>query len=432
MPSPQSGEPKEVITADHPLVLEAILRSKWAIKPEAFELILAVVQGQGDEKLAAQLRAGRLSNTTRDVEMLAGTAVIPIVGPIVPRADFFTEVSGLVSAQGLQKDFAAAIDDASVKSILFDVDSPGGAVTGIAELSQMIFEARGKKKIYAYVRGMGASAAYWALSAADQIFVSETAEVGSIGIVAAFRDTSKRDAQEGVQRIEIVSSVSPKKRLSPTTDEGRAAFQGLVDELAEVMVKNIARNRGVSPEGVVSGFGEGFMFVGQKAVDRNMADKVSTFEAVLAQLNTQPKGVFSMSGTAAAESPKTYTAEELEAAKTASFAEGAKAERKRIQDIEAVKAPGHETLVADLKFKDGMTAEKVALAVLEAQETKRSAKVNAEESDAKALAEKAKGAGTPASSGGPATEAEQVAGLSAAIAKGGNARRINHEPAKAA
>lgn len=411
------------VPVNHPLVLEALLNTRWAVKPETFELIVGIVQGQGDEKQAAAIRGSRLSNETRNVELLGqGIAILPIVGPIVPRASLFSEVSGLASAQGLQKDFAAAIDDLSVKSIVFDVDSPGGAVTGIAELSQMIFEARGKKPITAYVRGLGASAAYWVLSAADRIVVAPTAELGSIGVVMGY---SRREPDKSIQSIEIVSSLSPKKRLDPLTPEGKQAYQEVVDELAIVMVSNIARNRGVSAEQVTSQFGEGFVLVGQKAVDRKMADSVSTFDAVVTHemARNNKKGVLFM-----ADKDKTYTQAETDAliaearkeGETIGRAAGAKAERERIQSIEAVQAPGHEALVADMKFKEGTTAADVALAVVQAQAKVRQAAAAATTTDATRLAEQATGAGnaTPAKGAD-----EKNAGLAAAIAGGANARR---------
>jgi hypothetical protein len=68
--------------------------------------------------------------------------------------------------------------------------------------------------------GHGASAAYWIASAADEVVVAPTAIVGSIGAVMAISDRTKADEARGVSTIEIVSSQSPKKRLSPTSAEG--------------------------------------------------------------------------------------------------------------------------------------------------------------------------------------------------------------------
>jgi len=57
----------------------------------------------------------------------------------------------------LAKDFQVALDDDSISSILLDIDSPGGAVTGVNEMANIIKAARSKKDITAYVGGTGAS-----------------------------------------------------------------------------------------------------------------------------------------------------------------------------------------------------------------------------------------------------------------------------------
>lgn len=51
--------------------------------------------------------------------------------------------------------------------------------------------------------------------------------------------------------------------------------------------------------------------------------------------------------------------------------EGAEAERERIQAIEAIKAPGYEDVIAELKFKPEATRESVADAILTKQNERR-------------------------------------------------------------
>ena len=60
-----------------------------------------------------------------------------------------------------------AVSDPDVGAILMDVDSPGGSVFGVHELSQKIFEARGKKPIVAIANSEAYSAGYYVASAAD-------------------------------------------------------------------------------------------------------------------------------------------------------------------------------------------------------------------------------------------------------------------------
>ncbi len=62
-------------------------------------------------------------------------------------------------------DFQQALNNPAISNIILHIDSPGGMVTGVHECAEMIYQARGKKPMTAYVSGMAASAAYWLASA---------------------------------------------------------------------------------------------------------------------------------------------------------------------------------------------------------------------------------------------------------------------------
>jgi signal peptide peptidase SppA len=275
-------------------LLNAITNTPWLITPDALAVILDVVQRETlDPALAAQIRADRAARPSalalrqarpldgaQGVGVVGGVAVVPIVGPIVRRADLFSEVSGLTSLQGVARDIQAALDSPHVEAILLAVDSPGGEVTGVSELAAHLMASRATKPIWAYVEGVGASAAYWLASAAARIVVADTAAVGSIGVVLAVRDPSATKQTS----IEFVSSQSPRKRLGPTTEAGRQALQDLVDHTAEVFVSAVAQQRGVSEETVLADFGQGGIIVGRRAVAAGLTDAVGTFEQTLTDL----------------------------------------------------------------------------------------------------------------------------------------------------
>jgi ClpP class serine protease len=141
----------------------------WAILPEGLEQILAIANREStDAMLAAALERreqryqavaaqdGRPLDGTNLITMRDGVAVLGITGPIVRYADLFSEISGATSVQSLARDFTKALNDASVSSILLNVDSPGGEVSGIHEFAAMVYAARGTKPIAAYVDDLGA------------------------------------------------------------------------------------------------------------------------------------------------------------------------------------------------------------------------------------------------------------------------------------
>jgi signal peptide peptidase SppA len=254
----------------------------WAITPEALQQILeiSIREHLPDFEAVAAKRSRRMDGSESARVREGGVAVINITGPIFRYADFFTDISGGATIDSLSKDFAAALSDPSVSSILLNIDSPGGEVAGVNEFAQMVFDARDRKPIVAYVDGLGASAAYWIASAAHEIVADATGMIGSIGVVAAIPNPDKRSARE----VEFVSSQSPKKRPNPNTESGKDQIQALVDDLADVFVSTVARNRGVGVKTVLGEFGQGAVLVGQKAVDAGLADRLGSFEQVVSDL----------------------------------------------------------------------------------------------------------------------------------------------------
>jgi ATP-dependent protease ClpP protease subunit len=200
----------------------------WAITPEALQQILEISTREHlpDFEAVAAKRSRRMDGAESARLREGGVAVVPVTGPIFRYADFFTDFSGGATIDSLSKDFNAALNDPAVASIVLNIDSPGGEVAGVNEFAQMVFEARGRKPIVAYVDGLGASAAYWIASAADEIVADATAMIGSIGVVAAWPNPEKKSARE----IEFVSSQSPKKRPNPILlTPGVLAFLGRRD-----------------------------------------------------------------------------------------------------------------------------------------------------------------------------------------------------------
>ena len=158
----------------------------WAITETALHTILEIAARENERPEAVAAKLGRELQNTYQVTEREGVAILPITGPLFRYANLFTKVSGASSYELIARDFTAALENPQIKAIILDIDSPGGEVNGVSELSNMIFEARGKKPVSAYASGDAASGAYWIASAADEIVVSETAALGSIGVVAIY------------------------------------------------------------------------------------------------------------------------------------------------------------------------------------------------------------------------------------------------------
>lgn len=260
----------------------------WCVTDEALEAILTFAAGEemdeeevkrrfhGPKSLA--LRDGTRRDDSGRMTMRDGVAIIPIDGPIYRYADYFTSMSGGVTTDALGKDFQRALDDPACRAILFVIDSPGGEATAINEFADAVYAARSIKPIGTYGEGYVASAAYWIASATDEIVIDDNAILGSIGTVMGVPDPSKRVSS----RIDFVSKQSPKKRVDPTTEAGRTYLQGMVDDMTEVFIGRVMRNRGMTRDQVLAA--EGGMLVGEKAIAAGLADRLGSEEQAIRDL----------------------------------------------------------------------------------------------------------------------------------------------------
>ena len=270
---------------------EWIATVAWCITAEALEAMVSIAARDPLPDAAARLhgpsalalRQGARRDDSARMVMRDGVAVISIDGPIYRYADFFTEVSGGVTTEALARDLAAALDDPQAQAVLFVVDSPGGEATGIGELADAIYAARDRKPVWAYVEGYGASAAYWIASAASRVVIDPSALLGSIGTVMSYPNPEARP--KPARSLEVVSSQSPKKRIDPNSQAGRGYLQRLVDDMTEVFMAAVQRNRGLTRDQVLAA--EGGLLVGQQAVDAGLADALGSEEGALSALREQ-------------------------------------------------------------------------------------------------------------------------------------------------
>jgi signal peptide peptidase SppA len=169
---------------------------------------------------------------------------------------------------------------------VFDVDSPGGTVTGVPELAAEIFAARGKKPIVAVANGMAASAAIWLATAADQVVCIPSGEVGSIGVYCAHQDVSAAMEKAGVS-ITFIKAGKFKTEgnpYEPANAEYFAYQQKGVDDTYQDFLAAVAKGRGVSVEKVEADFGQGRMLSAKDALAAGLIDRIATLDEVVSEL----------------------------------------------------------------------------------------------------------------------------------------------------
>ncbi|KPY34592.1 MULTISPECIES: S49 family peptidase [Pseudomonas syringae group] len=363
-----------------PRALELAASQPWLMLPDALDNLLTIADRMGDPGALESKTGIRLENS-RTVSVRNGVAIIPVVGPVFRYANLFTEISGATSTQLLATDLQSALDDPNIKSIILNIDSPGGVAAGINELADQIHAGRARKRIVAYVGGTGASAAYWLASAASEIVIDETALLGSIGVVV--EAVVEGEASSGRKRYQIVSRNAPNKRLDMATEEGRSKVGETVDAMGDVFVAKVARNLGVASDAVPAMGDFGGLRVGAAAVESGLAHRLGSLEGLITELAkpaaTQPR-TFTMTtvnstaqlreALAAGTDPNTIeiaqaSQSELETARTQASTQAVTAERERIKGINGLASKGFETEIT-AAIDSGASVEATALQLFKA------------------------------------------------------------------
>lgn len=286
-------------------VLQAFIETPWAILPDRLAILEEIViRHVSGEKLDAEEVQARIHGARRPADRrVSSVAVLPLFGTIFPRANMMTDISGATSAERFGSQFQELVDDPEIGAILLDVDSPGGQVGGIEELSAQIYDARGKKPIIAVANHLMASAAYWIGTAADEIVVTPSGEVGSIGVFSVHKDMSKALENDGIH-VTLISKGKYKVEgnpYQPLAEEAKTAIETRVGEYYDAFVNSVARNRGVKPAAVKNGFGEGRVVGANQAVELGMADRIGTLNQTIIRMLDPDRIVEALDGVNAPE-----------------------------------------------------------------------------------------------------------------------------------
>jgi capsid assembly protease len=266
--------------------LDAFDREIWAIDEGKFASIRRWVniRARGgrisDQEIMAAMKSAERPLTSR---ASGSIAVLPLFGTISHRANLLTESSGGTSTQVFGRSFAQAVADPNVTAIIIESDSPGGGVSGLPELADQIYEARGIKPITGVANTRALSAAYWLLSQCDEIVCAPVSEVGSIGVFLWHECWAENYRAEGIQP-DIIRYGAHKAEANdwePLSADARAYIQKQVNGVGELFTKAVARGRGVSVQTVRSDFGQGRSIMAQDAVRLGMADRIGTMDETI-------------------------------------------------------------------------------------------------------------------------------------------------------
>jgi signal peptide peptidase SppA len=264
----------------------------WAGTEEALNFALALEA----KILAADLRAfhrGAEEEDSPPYQRAGNVAIISTRGPLLNVDNPILEFFGIATYPGIRRKFIAAAQDAKVEHIVHDIDSGGGAVSGVDDTGQLIASVNRRiKPVTTFTGGNMLSAALWLGVSAHKVFASRTAMVGSLGVIATHMDHSEALKKEGIKPtvIRVGKFKALANPMEPLTDAAREQIETKMEAAYRLFVEHVSASRKVDYAVADKKMGEGREFFGEQAKAVGLVDGISTFDAMLSVLQAK-KGV---------------------------------------------------------------------------------------------------------------------------------------------
>lgn len=224
--------------------------------------------------VALDMRDKGEETTKRGYGMVGNVAIIPVQGTLVQKLGTLTPYSGMTGYDGIRANLSVAMNDDDVKAVVFDIDSPGGEVSGCFDLVDAIYGLRGTKPMWSILTECAYSAAYAIASASDRVIVPRTGGTGSVGVICAHVDFSKALTDNGIN-VTLITYGARKadgNEYLPLSKEALDRFQADVDTMGELFVDTVARNRGIAASKVRAT--QASTYLGANGVNIGFADAV--------------------------------------------------------------------------------------------------------------------------------------------------------------
>ncbi|HDP0319399.1 TPA: S49 family peptidase [Salmonella enterica subsp. enterica serovar Concord] len=227
----------------------------------------------GMEMITGDFMAGGKPQA-RFYQVTEGVAVLPVTGTLVHKLGGMRPFSGMTGYDGITARLQQAVNDPEVKGILLDIDSPGGQAAGAFDCADMIHRLGQQKPVWALVNDTATSGAMLLAAACQRRLITQTARIGSIGVVMTHISYAGQIEQEGVN-ITLIYSGAHKTDLNPyqaLPEAVRADYQQRMDETRQMFAEKIALYTGLSVAAVMAT--EAAVYDGQAGIDAGLADEM--------------------------------------------------------------------------------------------------------------------------------------------------------------
>lgn len=267
-------------------IIESVYQKTWLITPSMHESIRRQLENvlSGNITMIPDEDEDEKEDKLSLINEGSMIGIVSVDGIIGKHLSLLETKCGGVDCDSISEQLKNMEEDPNVTSILMYFNTPGGTVSGVPELSSLISEIDKKKKCTAYVDVICASAGFYLASQCSSIFVSPTAELGSVGVYSIYFDESVALSNEGI-KVNAIYAGKYKLTGAPfkvMTDEERAMLQADIDKIYIGFKSAVTSKRDIKDEDL-----QGQIFSGEDLISKNFADgQVNSMREMLTILTT--------------------------------------------------------------------------------------------------------------------------------------------------
>jgi len=197
-------------------------------------------------------------------------AVIPVTGMILTN-----------TAERFNQMLTAAEKDSSVKAIVVEVDTPGGAVTPSDEIHARILRFRQQfpnRPVVVTMGGLATSGGYYISCAGEYVFAQRTTLTGNIGVILPRYNFSKLAKSYGVEEVTVTAPANGFKNagssFAPIDEKDNQYLQGLIDDAYGSFKAVVTAGRAGKLTGKIDEIANGKVYTAAEALSLGLVDQL--------------------------------------------------------------------------------------------------------------------------------------------------------------
>lgn len=265
----------------------------WCVSETHFSQLLWQVQRMDLYAHAASHKSRSFDANAAAYSVVGGgsVAVVDIQGTMTKKGSSLAEGGSTIRAR---RAIRQAVADETVTSIVLRMDSPGGTVSGTADLADDVRKAGQKKRVIGFVEDLAASAGCWVISQCSEVYANaNTAQIGSIGTYLGLYDLSAMAEKEGIKPV-VIKAGEFKAGGFPGTEISDAQiekWQTNIDAIQAEFTAAVAQGRNM-PVAKVQELVTGLTYPASDAMSLGLIDGIRSFDDLIEELRpTQRRGV---------------------------------------------------------------------------------------------------------------------------------------------